>query len=106
MMPDAMMTIRFHKREDTVFGLKSNRRRFDPNDPAPVGPENERETSSRVKLTVFDMLGREVKVLVDGVLAAGVHTSAFNASSLASGMYIYRLDTPSASFSRKMVLLR
>jgi hypothetical protein len=45
---------------------------------------------SNVKLTVYDMLGREVAKLVDGVKEAGYYTATFNASNLASGIYFAR----------------
>jgi V8-like Glu-specific endopeptidase len=46
---------------------------------------------SDVRLAVYDVLGREVAVLVDGRLGAGTHTAAFEASGLAAGTYVYRL---------------
>ena len=45
-----------------------------------------------VRLTVYDVLGREVAVLVDDVRAAGEHTARLDARHLASGVYIVRLD--------------
>ncbi len=44
-----------------------------------------------VRLAVYDVLGREVGVLVDEVVAAGAHTARFNADALPSGTYFYRL---------------
>lgn len=64
------------------------------------------ETASKVNLTVFDGLGREVAVLQDGFLSAGVHTSTFNAGNLPSGTYLYRLWTPGRTETRTMVLLK
>ncbi len=48
--------------------------------------------NSRVKLAVYDMLGREVAGLVDASQFAGEHSAMFNASGLASGVYIYKLE--------------
>ena len=59
-----------------------------------------------VNLAVFDVLGRQVATLVSGPLAAGAHQVQFNAASLPSGMYLYRLTTPAGSVSKKMVLLK
>lgn len=59
-----------------------------------------------VRLVVYDMLGREVKVLVDGALASGFHDIAFEAGDLASGMYLYRLETPTGVLVRPMTLLK
>jgi hypothetical protein len=62
--------------------------------------------SSHVKLSVYDMLGREVAVLVDERKAPGSYTVEFNASRLASGVYLYRLAAGSFVETRKMVLTR
>jgi minor extracellular serine protease Vpr len=61
---------------------------------------------STVTLTVYDMLGREVKQLVDADMEPGMHTVEFDGSSLSSGLYFYRLDTGSGSIVRKMMLLK
>jgi hypothetical protein len=59
-----------------------------------------------VRLSVFDVLGREVAVLVNGPQSAGVHTVRFNAPALSSGMYFSRLTAAGISMTRKMVLAR
>lgn len=63
-------------------------------------------TASRVNLKVFDMLGREVATLVNGQMEAGVHQVSFDASRLASGVYIYQLQAGSYVASKKLVLLK
>jgi hypothetical protein len=51
------------------------------------------EEESDVLLTIFDLLGREILTLVNARLPAGrVHQSTFNASSLPSGVYVYKLE--------------
>lgn len=57
-------------------------------------------------LAIYDVLGREVVVLVNGTQSAGIHHIAFDATGLASGVYLYRLRTPTASYSRKMHLVK
>jgi hypothetical protein len=52
------------------------------------------------------MLGQEVAVLVNGVRPAGASVVTFDASSLSSGMYIYRITTPAESVTRKMMLIK
>lgn len=47
---------------------------------------------SNVRLSVFDMLGREVAVLVDERMDAGAHETRFDGSTFASGVYLYRLQ--------------
>lgn len=59
-----------------------------------------------VRLEVFDALGRIVRVLADEERAAGEHSVSFDASWLASGVYLYRLTSPAGSLVRTMVLLK
>jgi len=58
------------------------------------------------ELKIFDVLGREVKTLVNEKLTAGEYEYSFNAISLPSGVYFYRLNTESFSMTKKMVLIR
>ncbi len=59
-----------------------------------------------LRLTVYDMLGREVAVLIDGPMPAGAHRVTFDASNLSSGVYIYRLQSAQGVLTRKMVLIK
>lgn len=59
-----------------------------------------------VRLRVFDSLGRERAVLVDGPLSPGLHRLSFDASALPNGLYIYRLETPTTHLTRTMMLLK
>jgi hypothetical protein len=61
---------------------------------------------SDVSLKVFDALGREVANLVDGFVQAGNYQESFDASSLASGIYFYRLTAGSFTDSKKLILLK
>jgi endo-1,4-beta-xylanase len=61
---------------------------------------------AEVTLTVYDVLGREVLTLVDEHRGAGEHTVRFDATGLASGVYLYRLQAGSVAQTRHMVLLR
>jgi len=62
--------------------------------------------TSKVTLKVYDVLGKEVATLVNSVKAAGSYVVNFDASKLASGMYIYTLNTGNYSSSKKMMLLK
>ena len=62
--------------------------------------------SGNVKLAVYDILGREVLVLVDGVKEPGFYEVNFNASIVSSGVYFYRLVTENYVSSKKMLLLK
>ncbi len=61
-----------------------------------------------VTLKVYDILGREVSTLVDGVESSGVHDVRFDAGNLnlSSGVYLYRLQAGSYSATRKMTIIR
>ncbi|MBI5647119.1 MAG: T9SS type A sorting domain-containing protein [Ignavibacteriae bacterium] len=59
-----------------------------------------------VKLTVFDMFGRTVAVLVDGERAAGAHSVSFDASNLVSGTYMYTFEANGVVINRTMNLLK
>ena len=61
---------------------------------------------SHVRLMVYDGLGREVAVLVDGPRAAGAHEAAFEAGSLPSGVYVYRIEAGAFSEAKRLILLR
>jgi hypothetical protein len=58
------------------------------------------------RLTVFDLMGREIAVLVDGPKAAGEHSITFDASELASGVYMYELVADGRRVTRLMTLLK
>jgi len=62
--------------------------------------------SSNTVLKVFDILGREVAVLVNAPMSAGEHEVTFKGSGLPSGVYIYTLKVNEFSQSRKMLLLK
>ena len=59
-----------------------------------------------VKLVVFDLLGREVATVVNEFKTAGNHTVDFNAASLASGVYFYRIEAGDFTATKKMLLLK
>ncbi len=87
------------------------------NYPNPCNPTTtiryELSRSLDVRLSVYDLLGREVAVLVNGRQDAGVHEVAFDArlpggqgSGLSSGVYVYRLAAGTVVQARKLLLLR
>jgi len=61
---------------------------------------------SFVTLNVFDVLGREVGVIVSEQLSAGNYTRRWNGSNAASGIYFYRLQSGTFSETKKLLLLR
>lgn len=62
--------------------------------------------AGNVALEVFDMTGRRVAVLTNGVQSAGSHSIDFDASDLSSGVYMYRLQTAGSVLTRKMTLIK
>lgn len=63
-------------------------------------------TNSEVRLAVYDMLGRQVATLVNGVQAPGNYSVNFDATNLSSGMYLYRLQAGNFSQTQKMMLVK
>ncbi len=61
---------------------------------------------SNVKLVVYDVLGREVATVMEGVQEPGYKSVEWNANGVASGVYLYRLTTGNFMQTRKLVLLR
>lgn len=62
--------------------------------------------SGFVSLKVLDITGKEVAVLVNGELSAGVYNVGFDASFLASGTYFYRLEANGFTGVKKMILIK
>lgn len=59
-----------------------------------------------VRLRVFDLRGRRVAELVNGERDAGLHQAVFDATSVAAGLYFYRLDAGSQVLTRRMVVVK
>lgn len=83
---------------------------LEQNYPNPFNPQTTIRFSvpaaSEARVTVFDLLGREVMALLDGFVEAGTHEVVFDAQDLPSGTYLYRLQTPAQTISRTMTLLK
>jgi len=80
------------------------------NYPNPFNPETvikwQTPVEGRQVLKIFDALGRQIKVLADENLPAGLHQINLNASGLSSGIYYYRLTCGNFSMARKMIFLK
>ena len=62
--------------------------------------------TGKVSLRVYDVMGREVKVLVDGVQGAGEYSVVMDAMGLSSGVYVYQLRAGGLLLTRKMMLVK
>jgi predicted CXXCH cytochrome family protein len=83
---------------------------LDQNYPNPFNPSTEIQFSikqaGKVVLKVYDITGREVITLVDKEMAPGSYSAHFNASNLATGVYIYRIMSHEFVAVKKMVLIK
>jgi len=66
----------------------------------------ESNTSGRVKLVLYNILGQKVKVLVDEIQEPGPYQIKFDAKNLSSGVYFYRLRIDELTETKKMLLLK
>jgi hypothetical protein len=80
------------------------------NYPNPFNPSTvinyDLQKSGLVIMKIYDVLGREVKTLVNQVQSSGQHSVVFNASNFASGVYFYRLKAGNFVSLKKMILLK
>ncbi len=78
--------------------------------PNPFNPvatiEYDVPVEGHIKVLVYDAQGREVAMLVDETQVAGRYRVSFDATGLASGIYVYRLDAGGKSFSKTMLLVK
>ena len=88
---------------------------LEQNYPNPFNPTTQirftNPQAGQVKLSIFDLLGREVKILYQGTLNAGEHTLTWHGRSMSgeaepSGVYFYRLTQGDRQITRKMLLIR
>jgi len=101
---DGVTSIHSHEGHPSTFTLKQNY-------PNPFNPSTEIEFSleatERAALEVYNVLGRRVTTLFDGIAQAGQHyTVMFDAGELAGGMYFYRLQSGGKSDVKKLLLLK
>jgi hypothetical protein len=84
--------------------------KLDQNYPNPFNPGTsisyELPEASHVTLKVYNMIGREVSLLVNEEEPAGVHHVQFDAANLSSGVYFYRIQTEHFGQTKKLILLR
>ena len=95
-------------KKDTVGEISSFY--LQQNYPNPFNPSTQIKftipAESHVTLKVYNLLGNEVATLVDEQKPQGNYDVKFNASSLSSGIYIYRLQTDYFTITKKMTLIK
>jgi trimeric autotransporter adhesin len=106
LMPAAVLT----SVEQDVETLLPARMELHANYPNPFNPSTQirftLNASEHARLTIYDVMGREITVLVNGTMPAGTHAVAFDASQLSSGVYLYQLQSAGEVLTRKMILLK
>jgi hypothetical protein len=84
--------------------------RLDQNYPNPFNPTTvvscQWPVVSHVRIAVYDILGREVAVLIDDLKEAGRYQVMWNAKDCASGVYVCRMNAGAYTMSRKMILAK
>jgi hypothetical protein len=80
------------------------------NYPNPINPTTQIDfaipKAGNVQIIIYDAIGNEVATLVNKYMPQGKYTVDWNASKLASGIYLYRIQTNDFSMVKKMVLLK
>jgi flagellar hook assembly protein FlgD len=86
-----------------TFGLSQNY----PNPFNPVTTiKYQLPTAVKVTIKIYDLLGREVQTLVNGVQEAGYYNIDWKALNFASGIYFYKIEAGNYTSVKKMVLLK
>jgi len=97
---------------EQLTGLKGNPDKFilNQNYPNPFNPSTvlsyNLKTDAEVKLTVFNLVGQSVQVLVDGFQSTGYYEVNFDATNLPAGIYLYKLQVGEYSSVKRMTLVK
>jgi hypothetical protein len=91
-------------------GLVPSKYSLEQNYPNPFNPNTQINygisKSGFVRITVFDLLGREISTLVNEVKSPGFYAVDFNASKLSSGIYFYRMESNGFVDTKKLTLIK
>ncbi len=91
--------------KDIIYSCKLEQNYPDPFNPSTTIEYGVKECGF-VKLSVYDFLGREIKVLINETKEPGYYQAQFNGTGLASGVYFYTLSTKNFFKSNKMILAK
>lgn len=98
--------------KEQLLNAKGNPDKFilNQNYPNPFNPSTilsyNLKTDGNVKLTVFNLVGQSVRVLVDGYQTAGYYEAFFDATDLPAGIYLYKLQVGAYSSVKRMTLVK
>jgi hypothetical protein len=98
--------------KEQLLDVKGNPDKFELNQnyPNPFNPSTilsyNLKTDNNVKLTVFNLVGQSVRVLVDGYQTAGYYEASFDATDLPAGIYLYKLQVGDYSSVKRMTLVK
>ncbi len=98
--------------KEQLLDFKGNPDKFELNQnyPNPFNPSTqlsyELKVDGEVKLTVFNVVGQSVRVLVDGFQTAGYYEVMFDANDLPAGIYLYKLQVGNYSSVKRMTLVK
>jgi hypothetical protein len=97
-------------KERSISGIKPTDLSLSQNYPNPFNPTTEIKFSvpktSYVKLTVYNILGQKVETLIDGIRPTGNYSITWDASNIANGIYVYKLESGSTVLTKKMTLVK
>lgn len=95
---------------DKQLGIKPNQYTLFQNYPNPFNPSTTVEfnltKSGHVSLLIYNMLGKEVALLINQEMGAGTHSVNWQANGVATGVYFYKIKVNNFATLRKMVLMR
>jgi len=98
--------------KEQLLDFKGNPDKFELNQnyPNPFNPSTQLsydlKADGNVKLTVFNLVGQSVRVLVDGYQTAGYYEVTFDANDLPAGIYLYKLQVGDYSSVKRMTLVK
>ncbi|MCC7159174.1 MAG: T9SS type A sorting domain-containing protein [Ignavibacteria bacterium] len=98
--------------KEQLMDFKGNPDKFELNQnyPNPFNPSTllsyNLKTDANVKLTVFNLVGQSVRILIDGYQTAGEYEVQFDANELPAGVYLYKLQVGDYSSVKRMTLVK
>lgn len=102
--------LEFEQPTGILSNLSATDFRLHQNYPNPFNPNTiinyELQTTGYISLTLFDITGKQIRILEQGLRSAGSHKISFDAGGLPSGIYFYELRSGDFSVVRKMTLIR